>query len=51
LLSALFPTEHLPPTDAFHEGSGLLMAVLAAWVFLAWRQLVVQRRPSHRQAS
>lgn len=50
-LSALFPTEHLPPADIFHEGSGLLMAVLAAWVALAWRQLVVLPRPGHVQAS
>ena len=51
MLSALFPTEHLPPTDAFHEGSGLLMAVLAAWVALAWRQLLVQGRLGHVQAA
>lgn len=43
-LLALFPTEHIPPTDVFHEGSGALMALFAVWVALTWRQLAIQQR-------
>jgi hypothetical protein len=39
-LSALFPHEHLPPTDVFHEGSGVLIFVAAVWFGVEWSRMV-----------
>jgi hypothetical protein len=39
-VSALFPQEHLPPTDVFHEGSGVLIFVAAVWFGVEWSRIV-----------
>jgi hypothetical protein len=43
-LRRLWPGEQVPPNDAFHEGTGVLIFFCSVWVAIAWVQFEKRRR-------